>query len=383
MLRPVATRPLLLVLATCALAGCGESGPTDEQQIRSTLAEFERATARGDYRALCDRVLAPQLIETVGRVGLTCELAMQKGFEDLQDPHLDGRRRRGGRRQRDGGGALERRGPGAESGHGAARAAGGWLADLCRWALGRDRRTSTAALMGWVRIEVAFTRVRACGGPGRVDPHGEVKAPGGVDSRGPGRFGVAYRRNPPRSCRLRSARGPGRFGRRIPTSTRPGVAGHVRARGPGRFDVRMPASTAPRVDRDLDPAPLMPQSCSTALPIARARLERAHQRRPLERRVLAGQEALGRPAAAERAQPALAVLGDVIGERAEPARAGAGGAQVEPGAVVLERVGELVDARGRDGSRRPRAPARCRRARAAPRAGRAPLARPSRRGRPS
>ena len=88
MLRPVATRPLLLVLATCALAGCGESGPTDEQQIRSTLAEFERATAQGDYRALCDRVLAPQLIETVGRVGLTCELAMQKGFEDLQDPHL-------------------------------------------------------------------------------------------------------------------------------------------------------------------------------------------------------------------------------------------------------------------------------------------------------
>ena len=88
MLRPVAARPLLLVLAAWALTGCGESGPSDEQQIRSTLAAFERATATRDYRALCDRVLAPQLIETVSRVGLTCELAMQKGFEDVRDPHL-------------------------------------------------------------------------------------------------------------------------------------------------------------------------------------------------------------------------------------------------------------------------------------------------------
>jgi hypothetical protein len=88
MLRSVATRPLLLVLATCALAGCGESGPSDEQQIRSALAELERATAAHDYGALCDRVLAPELIKTVSRIGLTCELAMQKGFEDVEDPHL-------------------------------------------------------------------------------------------------------------------------------------------------------------------------------------------------------------------------------------------------------------------------------------------------------
>ena len=88
MLRPVATRPLLLVLAAWALAGCGESGPSDEQQIRSTLAEFARATSTQDFRALCDRVLAPQLIETVERVGLTCELALQKGFEDVQDPQI-------------------------------------------------------------------------------------------------------------------------------------------------------------------------------------------------------------------------------------------------------------------------------------------------------
>jgi len=88
MLRPVATRPLLPVLVTCALAGCGGDRPSDEQQIRSTLAEFERATAVDDYRTLCGRVLAPQLIRSVTETGLTCELALQKGIEGVEDPHL-------------------------------------------------------------------------------------------------------------------------------------------------------------------------------------------------------------------------------------------------------------------------------------------------------
>ena len=88
MLRPVATRPLLVLLAACALAGCGDSGPSDEQQIRGTLAEFGRATAARDYQALCDRILAPKLIETVKQIGLPCEVALQKGFEDVRDPRL-------------------------------------------------------------------------------------------------------------------------------------------------------------------------------------------------------------------------------------------------------------------------------------------------------
>jgi hypothetical protein len=88
MLRPVAIRPLVLVLAVCALAGCGDSGPTDEQQIRAALAEFGRATRARDYQALCDRVLAPKLIETVKQIGLPCEVALQKGFEDVKDPRL-------------------------------------------------------------------------------------------------------------------------------------------------------------------------------------------------------------------------------------------------------------------------------------------------------
>ena len=77
-----------MLLAACALAGCGDSGPTDEQQIRSTLAEFQRATAARDYQALCDRVFSPRLIATVKQIGLPCELALQKGFEDVKEPRL-------------------------------------------------------------------------------------------------------------------------------------------------------------------------------------------------------------------------------------------------------------------------------------------------------
>lgn len=88
MLRPVATRPLLLVIAVCVLAGCGDSGPSDEEQIRSTLTQFQRATAARDYQALCNGILAPKLVETVKQIGLPCEVALQKGFEGVRDPRL-------------------------------------------------------------------------------------------------------------------------------------------------------------------------------------------------------------------------------------------------------------------------------------------------------
>jgi hypothetical protein len=88
MLRPVVTRPLLLVIAACALVGCGESGPSDEERIRSTLAAFQRATAGRDYQALCNDILAPKLVETVKQIGLPCEVALEKGFEGVRDPRL-------------------------------------------------------------------------------------------------------------------------------------------------------------------------------------------------------------------------------------------------------------------------------------------------------
>jgi Putative lumazine-binding len=88
MLRPVAIRPLLPVLVACLLVGCGDDGPSAEEQIRSTLGEFQRATAERDYGALCDRILAPALIESVERIGLPCKDALAKGFEDVRDPRL-------------------------------------------------------------------------------------------------------------------------------------------------------------------------------------------------------------------------------------------------------------------------------------------------------
>lgn len=87
MLRPVLARCMLLVVCASALAGCG-GGPTAEEQIRDTLARFQRATAAHDYPALCDRILAPKLIETVKQIGLPCEVAVQKGFEGVRDPQL-------------------------------------------------------------------------------------------------------------------------------------------------------------------------------------------------------------------------------------------------------------------------------------------------------
>jgi hypothetical protein len=88
MLRPVATRPALLVLVALLAAGCGESGPSDEERVRATLREFQRATEARDYAALCERVLAPELVESFKQVGLPCELALEKGIEDVESPRI-------------------------------------------------------------------------------------------------------------------------------------------------------------------------------------------------------------------------------------------------------------------------------------------------------
>jgi hypothetical protein len=68
-------------------SGCG-GGPTDEEQVRDVLAEFGRATAAKDYEALCDRILAPALIEDVKRIGLPCEIALQNALGDVDAPRL-------------------------------------------------------------------------------------------------------------------------------------------------------------------------------------------------------------------------------------------------------------------------------------------------------
>jgi hypothetical protein len=70
------------------LAGCGDSGPTDEEQVRTTLTNFSRAITSKDYQALCDRILAPSLIDDLKQIGLPCEIALQQGLGDVRQPRL-------------------------------------------------------------------------------------------------------------------------------------------------------------------------------------------------------------------------------------------------------------------------------------------------------
>jgi predicted small lipoprotein YifL len=86
MLRGV--RSLATALALLALAGCGEQGPPPEEQVRTTVTEFGRATAAKDYRTLCDRLLAPSLVEEVESIGLPCEVALRRGLEAVREPRL-------------------------------------------------------------------------------------------------------------------------------------------------------------------------------------------------------------------------------------------------------------------------------------------------------
>jgi len=81
-------RLAVALAAALALAGCGDEGPTDEEQVRTTLSAFSRATAAKDYQALCDRLLAPSLIADLKQIGLPCEIALQQGLGDVKEPRL-------------------------------------------------------------------------------------------------------------------------------------------------------------------------------------------------------------------------------------------------------------------------------------------------------
>jgi hypothetical protein len=78
---------LALALAL-ALGGCGESEPTDEEQVRTTLTAFSKATADKDYQRLCDRLLASSLIADLKKIGLPCEIALQQGLGEVKQPRL-------------------------------------------------------------------------------------------------------------------------------------------------------------------------------------------------------------------------------------------------------------------------------------------------------
>jgi hypothetical protein len=75
------------LLAVASLAACG-GGPTDEEQVRATLSAFGRATARQDYGAVCERILAPRLVQSVRQAGVPCERALRRAYAGLRDPRI-------------------------------------------------------------------------------------------------------------------------------------------------------------------------------------------------------------------------------------------------------------------------------------------------------
>jgi ketosteroid isomerase-like protein len=79
--------PLAALLAAASVAGCG-GGLSDEEQVRDTLAAFGAATARQDYQAVCERILAPRLVRSVREAGLPCEEALRRGFEGVREPRI-------------------------------------------------------------------------------------------------------------------------------------------------------------------------------------------------------------------------------------------------------------------------------------------------------
>jgi ketosteroid isomerase-like protein len=84
MLRPVRR---LLVTVLLVFAACG-GGLSDEEQVHAVVERFARATAAKDYQTLCDKLLAPKLVEQVESAGLPCEVALAKGLGDVRSPTL-------------------------------------------------------------------------------------------------------------------------------------------------------------------------------------------------------------------------------------------------------------------------------------------------------
>jgi hypothetical protein len=84
----VRRRLAALAAGTLVLAGCGHAKPSPEEQVRTTLISFSRATAAKDYQTICDRLLAPSLIADLKKIGLPCEIALQQGLGDVRQPRL-------------------------------------------------------------------------------------------------------------------------------------------------------------------------------------------------------------------------------------------------------------------------------------------------------
>jgi hypothetical protein len=76
------------LLVVPLLAGCGDRTPSDNEQVRSVLQTFAKATERRDYTKLCSQVFSPKLLTGLQQIGLPCEVAMQKSLGQVKNPKL-------------------------------------------------------------------------------------------------------------------------------------------------------------------------------------------------------------------------------------------------------------------------------------------------------
>lgn len=76
---------ILLMIAACALGGCGSS-PKD--QVRSKVDQFASAIAHKDYTTICNQVLAPALVEHLTENRIDCEQAMRVALGSVKKPTL-------------------------------------------------------------------------------------------------------------------------------------------------------------------------------------------------------------------------------------------------------------------------------------------------------
>jgi len=88
----VPTLRTLLPAALCAAALASGCGADDERDVRDTLERYATAVERQDYQALCDELLSDQLVENLREVGYPCEIALQRGFADVEKPSISVRR---------------------------------------------------------------------------------------------------------------------------------------------------------------------------------------------------------------------------------------------------------------------------------------------------
>ena len=76
---------LLVIVVALQVRG----GRDDEQLVREALARYETASARKDYQALCDEVLASSYVRQTASSGLPCEVALRTALEDVKNPTLE------------------------------------------------------------------------------------------------------------------------------------------------------------------------------------------------------------------------------------------------------------------------------------------------------